>query len=117
LLLGIAKGPARKAGLEQLFLSNQHCLELSPTSTAFHLIQHIRNEAHRFAIKAHRKKLIKKSMQSSLERIPGIGKKRRQLLLNHFGGLQALKKANIDEIMQVNGISKALAKSIKIHLS
>jgi len=116
LLLGIAKGPTRRAGLEQLFLSNQHCLELSPTSIAFHLIQHIRNEAHRFAIKAHRKKLTKKSMQSSLERIPGIGKKRRQLLLNHFGGLQALKKASIDEIMQVKGISQSLAQLIKAYL-
>lgn len=116
LLLGIAKGPTRRAGLEKLFLSNQRCLELPPTSIAFHLIQHIRNEAHRFAIKAHRKKLTKKSMQSSLERVPGIGKKRRQLLLNHFGGLQALKKASIDEIMQVNGISKSLAQLIKTYL-
>ena len=117
LLLGIAKGPLRRAGLEHLWLSNQHCLALPATSIAFHLIQHIRDEAHRFAIQAHRKKFKKSAIQSVLECIPGIGKKRRQLLLNHFGGLQQLKKATVDEIIQVNGISKSLAQLIKTYFS
>jgi excinuclease ABC subunit C len=116
LLLGIAKGQKRRAGLERLFLSNQRTIELSPTSPAFHLIQYIRDEAHRFAIQTHRKKLRKKSLHSILEDIPGVGEKRRQLLLKHFGGLNAIKRADINEITKINGISKSIATVVKNHL-
>ena len=115
LLLGVAKGILRKPGLEQLFLSNQQRLELAPNSIAFRLIQYIRDEAHRFAIKAHRRKRTKQSTQSSLEAIKGVGEKRRQLLLKHFSGLQGLKKASVDEIAEIKGISKILARVIKDH--
>jgi len=112
LLLGIAKGPARKAGLEQLFLSDGSLLDISPTDSAFYLIQNVRDEAHRFAITAHRKKRGKKVSSSFLENIPGIGIQKRKNLLKHFGGVQALKNASKIELEKVSGITPALAETI-----
>ena len=113
LVLAIAKGPSRKAGMENLILSiDNETIECDSASPALHLIQHIRDEAHRFAIMAHRQKRKKKRSRSILEEIEGIGNKRRQLLIRHFGGLQGVSKASINELAKVNGINKNLAKKI-----
>ncbi len=113
MLLGIAKGPSRKPGLEQLLLwGREQSLQLSADSVALHLIQFVRDEAHRFAIISHRAKRHKKRVTSPLEHIEGVGAVRRQKLLKHFGGLQALRNASVAEISRVAGISEALAQRI-----
>ena len=112
LLVGVAKGEGRKAGLEVLHFIDREPLDLPADSKALHLIMHIRDEAHRFAITAHRKKRDKRRSSSVLEAIPGLGEKRRRELLNHFGGLQQLLGASQDEIGQVNGIGKVMANTI-----
>lgn len=113
-LMSVAKGPGRKAGLETLFITHgdKEGFQLDSTSPALHLIQHIRDEAHRFAITAHRQQRGKKRTHSSLEGIPGVGAKRRRALLQHFGGLQEIKKNSATELAKVPGISKALAETI-----
>ena len=112
-LLGIAKGPKRKAGFEQLILAHQQQeVSLPPDSKALHLLQHIRDEAHRFAITFHRQKRKKAGLDSTLESIPGVGAKRRKALLIRFGGLKELKRAPVEEIAKVTGISKELAHKI-----
>lgn len=116
MLIGIAKGPTRKAGLEHLIISGQHFEQTLPSdSPALHLLQHIRDESHRFAITAHRKKREKSSLRSTLESIDGIGNKRRQALLRRFGGIQELAKAPIEEIAKTEGISQKLAELIYQH--
>jgi len=116
MVLGISKGPARKVGLENLHLYTQGEIRLLPAwdaaSPAFHLIQQIRDEAHRFAIRAHRNKRAKIRLSSVLEDIPGIGKQRRLYLLRYFGGLQEVRKAGIEELAKVQGISLGLAEQI-----
>lgn len=110
LLMGVSKGPARKPGEEQLWLLGEEgALKLPPDSPALHLIQQIRDEAHRFAIVGHRKQRAKRSKESILEDIPGIGPKKRQALLKHFGGLQGILEARLEAFCEVPGISKALA--------
>lgn len=112
-LLGVAKGPSRKAGLEKLiFVNEAREFTLPEDSNALHLLQHIRDEAHRFAITAHRKKRHKARFNSTLEDIEGVGAKRRQALLHRFGGLRELAKAPIEEIAKVQGISDNLAQRI-----
>lgn len=115
-ILGVAKGRTRKAGMERLILaaSNQE-ITLPEDSQVLHLIQQIRDEAHRFAITAHRRKRQKQSLSSGLESIEGIGSKRRLALLRHFGGLQEITKAPITEIAKVSGISLSLATKIYKH--
>lgn len=117
IVVGIAKGAGRKPGLETLFITDLSQSELKechlqPSDPALHLLQHIRDEAHRFAIRSHRKRLTKGRKTSVLEGIPGVGQKRRQDLLRYFGGLQGLTSANIDAIAKVPGISQSLAKTI-----
>jgi excinuclease ABC subunit C len=113
LLLGIAKGPARKPGLETLHLSGQEAEIILPAdSIALHLIQHIRDEAHRFAITGHRQRRQRSRTTSPLEAIPGLGPKRRQMLLKQFGGLQELARAGVEDLARVNGISPKLAQQI-----
>ena len=112
-LVGVAKGPTRKSGWETLILSDgseEH--SLPSDSDAFHLLQNIRDESHRFAITAHRKKRQKVSLDSSLESLPGIGPKRRRALLQRFGGLREISNASIEELTKVIGISEDLAKRI-----
>lgn len=112
-LLGVAKGVTRKAGFETLYLNDvAHEFTLKGDSAALHLIQQIRDEAHRFAITGHRARRGKARRTSSLEDVAGVGPKRRRELLKHFGGLQELNRASIDEIAKAPGISKKLAESI-----
>lgn len=118
-LLSIAKGLGRKAGLEKLFIGGRYPEEihLSPDNVAFHLIQQIRNEAHRFVITANRAQCIKRRIESSLENIKGVGPKRRRELLTYFGGLQELRKASVEEITRVAGVNRKLAQLVYEALS
>ncbi|GGF57921.1 excinuclease ABC subunit UvrC [Alteromonas lipolytica] len=117
LLIGVAKGTTRKPGLETLILADSHeTIPLNADRPALHLIQHIRDESHRFAISGHRNRRQKVKTTSSLESIPGVGAKRRQALLKYMGGLQGLKKASKSEIASVPGISEELADTIYDHL-
>ncbi|MCS5711654.1 excinuclease ABC subunit UvrC [Candidatus Berkiella aquae] len=121
LMIGIAKGEGRKPGLETLYLTRsqsdeEFIINLPPTSSALHLLQQIRDEAHRFAITGHRQKRAKARKHSPLEEIPGIGLKRRQALINYFGGYQALVGASQEAIAKVPGISAQLAAKIYIAL-
>ncbi len=113
LLLGVAKGPDRRPGMEALFLLGEESpLILPANSPALHLVQHIRDEAHRFAITGHRQRRAKARRSSPLEEIPGIGAKRRQRLLKHFGGLQGLARAGVEDIASIEGISDKLAQAV-----
>ena len=116
LLVGVAKGEGRKAGLETLIIVEDEKVKkitLPPYDPALLLINHIRDEAHRFAIKNHRKKRSKSRTKSSLELIKGVGLSKRTALLSHFGGLQEIQKASIDELQKVVGINSKLAIKIK----
>ncbi|MGB0937918.1 MAG: excinuclease ABC subunit UvrC [Colwellia sp.] len=113
LLVGVAKGESRKPGLETLILGGSHQLiSLPATSPALHLVQHIRDESHRFAIAGHRAKRQKEGKKSALEGIEGIGAKKRQALLTYLGGIQEVKSAEVIELTKVPGISDALAQKI-----
>ncbi|MBP2197181.1 excinuclease ABC subunit UvrC [Pantoea cypripedii] len=113
ILLGVAKGSDRKAGLETLFFEAEgEGISLPPDSPALHVIQHIRDDSHNHAISGHRKKRAKVKNTSALESIEGVGPKRRQQLLKYMGGLQPLMNASVDEIAKVPGISFALAEKI-----
>ena len=112
-LLGVAKGPSRKAGLETLILSDgRREMRLPPTAPALHLLQEIRDEAHRFAITGHRQRRQKRRGVSLLEGIEGIGSRRRQQLIRHFGGLQGIERAGVEDLAKVSGINKNLAQKI-----
>ena len=115
-LVGVSKGDGRKAGLETLItIENDKVnrINLAPHDPALLLINHIRDESHRFAIKNHRNKRAVKRNTSSLENIKGIGVKKRSALLNYFGGLQEIKNTSIDELQKVVGINHKLATKIQ----
>ena len=115
-LLGVAKGSTRKPGLEQLFLPGQDApLILPADSPALHLIQQIRDEAHRFAIAAHRGQRGKARSTSMLDEIEGLGPKRRKALLKAFGGPKQVSRAGVTDLARVEGISAALAQRIYDH--
>jgi excinuclease ABC subunit C len=131
-LVGVAKGPARRPGQEQLILAGATLADsdsdkklsgssllsqdtpriLPADSPALHLIQQIRDEAHRFAITGHRQRRAKARTTSVLEGIPGLGPKRRQTLLKQFGGLQEVARAGVEDLARVPGISKQLAQRV-----
>jgi len=116
-VVGVAKGPERRPGLEQLVVeSDERSLQLPPAHPGLHLIQQIRDEAHRFAIAGHRARRGKARTTSMLNEIPGIGAKRRQALIEHFGGLRGVQAAAVDDIAKVAGVSRALAERIYKHL-
>ena len=112
-LLGVSKGPARKAGAEQFhLLDKSRPIQSKGNSPASHLIQKIRDEAHRFAITGHRQRRAKARTRSPLEQIDGVGDTRRRNLLRYFGGLREIKRAGVEDLTRVPGISPALAQRI-----
>ena len=116
-LVGVAKGADRRAGQEQLFLLGRDTPTiLAPDSRALHLIQRVRDEAHRFAIAGHRRKRAKRHSQSILETIPGLGPVKRRELLKQFGGLQGILRAGIEDFVQIRGLGRDLAEVIYEHL-
>jgi len=113
MIVGVSKGPDRKPGMEKLILADQEQpVDITPGASGLLLIQHIRDEAHRFAITGHRQRRGKASKQSVLETIPGLGSRRRQILLKQFGGLQGISCAGVDALCSVDGISRQLAQRI-----
>ncbi|WP_198246390.1 excinuclease ABC subunit UvrC [methane-oxidizing endosymbiont of Gigantopelta aegis] len=113
MIVGVSKGPDRKAGMEKIILPElSEPLDITPGASCLLLIQHIRDEAHRFAITGHRGRRAKAKKRSILEDIPGLGPKRRQILLKQFGGLQGVAKAGVDALNSVDGISRQLAQKI-----
>ena len=111
-IIGVAKGTTRKAGFETLIKPNGSELVLESDNPALHLIQQVRDEAHRFAITGHKQRRDVKRRTSTLENIPGVGPKRRKELLTHFGGLQEVMRANVDDLAKVPGISKKMAEEV-----
>jgi excinuclease ABC subunit C len=111
-VIGVAKGEARKAGDERLVFPDGREIRPGAASPGLQLVQQARDEAHRFAITGHRKRRAKARDTSRLEDIPGVGPRRRQALLKHFGGLKGLKEAGIEEITRVEGVSAALAQRL-----
>ena len=113
IVIGVAKGAGRKPGLETLYLFDKDRPIILPVdSAALHLVQQIRDEAHRFAITGHRRRRAKARTTSALDGILGIGPKRRQALLKQFGGLKQLSRAGIEDIAQIDGVNAELAQRI-----
>jgi excinuclease ABC subunit C len=114
-VVGISKGPDRDAGREQFFMRDKEPFKLTPTSPSLYFLQRLRDEAHRYAITTHRKSRIKDIKSSPLDAIPGIGHARKKALLKHFGSTKGISGAAVKDLMNVPGISPALAKIIYDH--
>ena len=114
-IVAIAKGPDRNAGRERFFLPGRPPFSLEPRDPVLYFLQRLRDEAHRFAIGAHRAKRTKAIGRSPLDEIPGIGARRKQALLHHFGSARAVARAGLAEIERVAGISKTVAKKVYDH--
>jgi len=113
MIVGVSKGPDRKAGMEKMILPGQaQPIDTNPNASGLLLIQHIRDEAHRFAITGHRGRRGKAKKESPLEAIAGLGPKRRQILLKQFGGLQGISRAGVEGLSSIDGISRQLAQRI-----
>ena len=113
MIIGVAKGTTRKPGMETLILADQNNRIVGrPQEAALHLIQQIRDEAHRFAITGHKARRDKKRRTSPLEGIPGVGPTRRRDLLKHFGGIVEVRKASVADLMKVENINKKVAEAI-----
>lgn len=116
-VIGVAKGTTRKAGFETLIIgSTGSQIQLPPDQGALHLIQQIRDEAHRFAVTGHRGRRDKARQRSVLEDIPGVGSRRRRVLLRHFGSAQGVQNANVEELRKISGINATIAQQIYDHL-
>jgi excinuclease ABC subunit C len=116
-LLGISKGPARRAGQELLHRIDQPLpLSLPADSPVLHLLQRVRDEAHRFAITGHRRRRARRFRESVLESIAGFGPSRRRALLTHFGGLQGVMRASLEDLQSAPGIGAAMARTLYDHL-
>ena len=112
-LLGVAKGRSRKPGMERLVLSDGNReLSLPAGSSGLHLVQEIRDEAHRFAITGHRRQRNRQRTRSVLEEVAGVGARRRRELIRYFGGIQGVSRAGVEELARVPGISNNLAEKI-----
>jgi len=114
-IAAIAKGPDRNAGRERFFLPDRPPFSLEPRDPVLYFLQRLRDEAHRFAIGAHRAKRVKAIGRSPLDEIAGVGARRKQALLRHFGSARAVARAGLAEIERVTGISKAIAKKVYHH--
>lgn len=116
-LLGISKGPDRKPGQERLHLPGEPVARILPAdSAALHLLQRVRDEAHRFAITGHRRRRARRYRESILETVPGLGPARRRALLTHFGGLPGVLRAGVADLERVAGVGAALARTLYDHL-
>jgi excinuclease ABC subunit C len=116
-VIGVAKGADRRPGQEKLFTPDRpEPLILPPESPVLHLVQRVRDEAHRFAITGHRRRRARRHNESTLEAVPGLGPARRRELLKQFGGLQGILRAGVDDLAQVRGIGRPLAELIYEHL-
>ena len=111
-MVGIAKGVTRKPGLETLITTDGDEFNLPSDAPALHLIQHIRDESHRFAITGHRRKRARRFNESILETVPGLGPAKRRALLQHFGGLQGVMRAARVDLERAPGIGPALAQTL-----
>jgi excinuclease ABC subunit C len=114
-IAGIAKGPDRNAGRERFFLPGRAPFSLDPRDPVLYFLQRLRDEAHRFAIGTHRAKRSKALGRSPLDEIPGVGARRKQALLHHFGSARAVARAGLGELERVGGISKTVAKKVYDH--
>lgn len=114
-LVSIAKGPDRNAGREKFFMTGRDMFQLPVDDPVLHYLQRLRDEAHRFAIGSHRARRAKQVSASPLDDVPGIGAKRKKALLLHFGSAQEVARAGVQDLEQVEGISRAVAKKIYNH--
>jgi excinuclease ABC subunit C len=114
-LVAVAKGPDRNAGRERFFLPGREPIALDPKDPVLYLVQRLRDEAHRFAIATHRGRRTGAISRSALDRVPGIGAKRKKALLSHFGSAEGVRQAGLQDLERVPGISRAVAKTIHDH--